>query len=633
MQKKHISKTSLNKRLLVVLLLVAFIFTALIGRLIHIQIVSQEMLMSRAASQWARDLPIRADRGQITDVNGVPLVVNRSLFDVYIRPNSMKEPARAADIIARAVGRNYEYVYERVSKRGVSEVTIVRNISKNQMLVIDSHQIQGVFFGLASGRFAPFGNFATQILGYTNADNVGQTGVEYFYNDFLRGVDGQVLTQTDLIGRPLENSPQQFLPSIPGMDVRLTIDKHIQGFAERAVNEAVMRFQARGALAVVMNPQTGAILASAQAPSFDLNDPPRDDLNFLFDASKNKAITGVYEPGSTFKILTSAIGLEERVFRDSHRFHCPGYRRIDGERIRCWRSLGHGSQLFAEGVANSCNCVFMDIAASLGPEVMYDWLEKFGIMEKTGIDAVGETGSLMLPLKTVRTVDIARIGFGQAVAITPIQLMRAVAGSITGTLPTPHLVAGITDIAGNNVFSPSTTNKPQVVSQNTAAEMRQILHGAVLNGGGRNASVAGFSIGGKTGTAQKYAGGQIAQGRYISSFIGFSCVENPEYLVLMIVDEPEGYMYYGSLVAAPYARNIFEGIFALRGKQPTFPEGGAPTQLVMPDLIGMSVTAAFVELRRLGLVSELSGEGGRILYQIPAAGTRIDTSHVVFMRS
>ncbi|MDE7463824.1 MAG: PASTA domain-containing protein, partial [Clostridiales bacterium] len=381
---------------------------------------------------------------------------------------------------------------------------------------------------------------------------------------------------------------------------------------------------------IVMDVNDGGILAMAKSPAFDLNDPPRNDLDLLNELSRNTMIVDMYEPGSTFKIFTTAAALEAGVVSDNDTFFCAGSRTVDGQRIRCWRSKGHGSQHLAEGVKNSCNCVFMDLAARLGTERFYDALEKFGLGKKTGIDFAGESGGMLMKESNVKPVDLARIGFGQAVAVTPLQLITGVCSVINGgTLYKPYLVGAVDSYDGTNLATRMPEVVGRTVSEETSRKMREYLVGVVANGGGSKAGVAGYAIGGKTGTAQKYAGVAIAQGKYISSFIGFAPAENPKYAVLMIVDEPQGYMYYGSLVAAPYAGDVFGKIFDYAGIAPTVSPDTKYT--FMPDVVGMTVEEATAALEAKGLAVETVGEG-KVIGQTPIPNTQIVVNDTVLIR-
>lgn len=631
---KDISNIRIKKKLLAVFLLITFLFCILLGRLMFVEVFMSRDLQMKAFDQWTRELPLGAKRGVITDRNGVVLADSKTVYTMYIRPNSLKAHEEVARITSEVLSLSYDSVYAKVTKKGSSEIKIATDIERNEMLKIKSYDFDGVFFATKSKRYYPYGNFLTQLLGFTNVDGNGQSGFEQYYDNYLSGIDGKLYNETDLIGKKLSGSSDRYLPAINGLDTTLTIDFEIQGYAEGAVRDAMNRYDAKSASCIIMNPKTGELLAYAQAPSFNLNDIPRDDLDSLFANSKPNMVSTVYEPGSTFKILTSAIGLEENAFPSNHSFYCPGYRVIDNQRIKCWRSIGHGSQSFPEGIANSCNCVFMDIAGKVGTATMYDYFDKFGLNKKTGIDIKGETSGLFIKESTVKNVDIARIGFGQAVAVTPIGLISAVSSVINGGYKiTPHVLKSVTGLDGNSIVTTSNDMGERIISEKTSATMREYLEGVVSHGGGSHAYVSGYRIGGKTGTAQKYEDGKIASGKYISSFLGFAPVDDPEYVMLMIVDEPKGYVYYGSLVAAPYAGSIFKNIFAYKNIEPNYTNEELAEQgktLTMPDLRGMGIVEAVNELKRLGLNYEYSGEGGKVIYQFPAPMAEINSKTVTF---
>lgn len=632
----NFSQFNIRKRLLIIVILITFLFAAVFGRLIYLQIFQAEALQVKAAEQWMRDLPLTAKRGLITDRNGVVLADSSTLYDVYIRPNAIEDRSAVANLLATALNTDYDKIWEKVNKTGVSEVTIAKKIEKSVMQQIADKNLAGIYFSQNINRYYVYGDFLTQVLGFTSSDGNGQTGIEQYYNDYLKGVDGKALTETDLVGKELDGSTTTYLPAIDGMNATLTIDYYIQSFAENAVKTALETHNAKSAKCIVMDPNTGEILALASAPSFDLNNLPRDNLELLFGASRNTIISDAYEPGSTFKILTSAIGLDSGNFDLNHSVYCPGYRIVDGQRIKCWRTIGHGSQTFSEGVENSCNCLFMDIAQTVGTRTFYEYLKRFGIGSKTGIDAIGEASGIVIEESAVKTVDLARIGFGQAIAVTPIELITAAASVINGgNLMTPYIMSEITSNAGA-AYKNSPVIRNSTVSAETSEIMRSILEGVVKNGGGKNAYVEGYRIGGKTGTAQKYENGVIAQGKYVSSFIGFAPADNPQYIALMIVDEPSNGVYYGSIVAAPYVGEIFKNIFAYKNIEAVYTDedlADLGKKVVMPDLRGLSITQAILKLKELGLQYELDGDIGEISYQFPAPQSEISVNSVVLIKA
>ena len=625
------SASVMRKRILVAFIALAAVFIALFGRLFYLQIIDGGWLRAKAAEQWYRDLPLKAARGKILDCNGETLADSKDVFTLYARPNAVKDKTAVATEIAEALDMEYQTVFDKLNTN-VGEVTVKRKIDAQSAYELRKKNISGLYYTLDTQRNYPFGNSLAQILGFTNIDNAGQSGIESYYDKYLTGVDGFAYTSTDMAGRDLESSVTKYVPSIPGCNVTLSVDSNIQSFADSAVTAAATEFSAKSASMIVMDVNTGGILAMSKSPSFDLNDPPRNDLDLLNELSRNTMIVDMYEPGSTFKIFTTAAALEAGVVGDNDTFFCAGSRTVDGQRIRCWRSIGHGSQHLAEGVKNSCNCVFMDLALRLGTSRFYSALRNFGMGQKTGVDFTGESSGMMMKEDNVKTVDLARIGFGQAVAVTPLQLITGVCSVINGgTLYKPYLVASVDSYDGKNLATREPQPVRRTVSEATSQKMRDYLVGVVANGGGSKAGVAGYSVGGKTGTAQKYAGGTIAQGKYISSFIGFAPAENPKYAVLMIVDEPQGYMYYGSLVAAPYAGNVFSKIFDYTALPPSML--AEIEYAIMPDVIGKPVADAVKELEDAGLHAELVGEGEKVTAQTPVPQTKIAKNDAVLVRA
>ena len=553
-----------KKRLLASILLAVFLFTLIFAKLIHVMLVEGKSLQVKALDQWTRDLPNDAPRGQILDRNGVVLAGTATRYNLYVRPNSATDKEGLAQCLAEVFGYDKDKVLEKISKK-VSEVTVATKVTKEQMSALFDMGFDGLYYSEDNFRYYPYGDFMTQVLGFTGADGNGQTGLEAYYDKYLTGINGYILTETDLVGREIEGGENYYLPSISGLNLTTTLDSRVQEIVEGAVEKAVTLYNPKAVACLVMDYTNGEIISLAEYPSFDLNNVPRDDLEKLFSSSKSMLVSSVYEPGSTFKILTAAAALDTGAMNTAKRFYCPGFRMVDGKRIRCWKTKGHGSIDFGEGVESSCNCVFMDSALAMGTDKFYTYLKNFGLRAKTGVDMTGETSGIFISQDLVKTVDLARIGFGQAVAVTPIGMMTACSAVVNGgKTVTPHLVKGFADEKGNKIDDVFVIEeKNTVVSGDTSATMRELLSRVVSHGSGKGAGVNGYNIAGKTGTAQKYENGGIAQGKYISSFLGFSLEAGAPYGVLMIVDEPKGYVYYGSLVAAPLVGDIFRSVFDL----------------------------------------------------------------------
>ena len=622
---------SFKKRLLALCCVVAFLFCALFVRLFVVQIINGKDLQLRATSQWTRDLAIVAPRGDIYDATGSRLATSYTTYNVYVRGREIEDAEEVSKYLSNILYLNYLKVYEKVIKKNVSEVLIKMQVQADVAELIYSKNFKGVYLAETVGRYYTYGNLLSQVLGFVSIDNIGQSGIEAYFNEALTGKDGYSFTQSDLQGKEIGGSLRYYVPATKGADVTLTVDSKIQLILEQTLEKIMVEQKAKNATGLVMNAKTAEVLAISTKPSFDLNDIPRDDLTALFDQSKMKAITDVYEPGSTFKILTLAAALEEGVVSENDRFYCGGSRVVDGVKIKCWRSIGHGSQTLQEGLANSCNCVFMDLALRLGVDRFYSYLEKFGLGQKTGISLAGEVGGILMNKSIVKNVDLARIGFGHAVAVTPLQLLTAVSGIVNnGNLTTPTIIENITDCFGNCLVSQNHEVKRQVISSETSKKVCELLSKAT-NKQGEYTFVEGYDVGGKTGTAQKYdETGHIAQGKYISSFIGTFPAANPEYLVMVMVDEPGAGAYYGSVVAAPYGKEIFGGIFNYLGIKKQN-DTTVIERVEMPDLVGKTLTDAAVELKKLGIYFETDGEGGTVLRQLPPAGTMVAKGDTIIL--
>lgn len=624
-----------TKRLPAVLLLVVFLFVAVFVKMFAVIIVDGKMLQSRAVSQWMRDLPTDAPRGNILDRNGKTLAATATRYNLYVRPSAAFDKPAVARLLCGIFGYDYETTLQKISKR-TSEVTVATKVTKEQLNAVYAAGLEGIYYAEDNFRYYPYGDFMTQVLGFCSSDGYGQTGLEAYYDKYLTGVNGQILAETDLIGRALGSGGSYYLPSLAGMNLVTTLDATVQQIVDGAVRAAIAKFNPKSVACIVMDYNTGGIIALSEYPSFDLNDVPRDDLEALFLHSKSSIVSSVYEPGSTFKILTAAAALDTGKVSVSDRFYCSGAKTVDGKRIRCWKSAGHGSIDFAQGVEGSCNCVFMESALRMGTNTFYDYLGDFGLTGRTGVDMTGETGGIFISRENVKTVDLARIGFGQAVAVTPIGLISATSAAVNGgTKIKPHLLSHVTDAGGNMSYgSALTAQGERVISKETSDTMRTLLESVVTTGSGKGAYVPGYRIAGKTGTAQKYANGGIASGKYISSFLGFSLTEGANYAVLMIVDEPQGYMYYGSLVAAPLVGDIFASLFDYLAIAPTYTgeeAGIIGTPFSLPSFVGMSVSEAKAAVTKLGLYCEIDGEGTAVSGQYPLAGVTVDKRNTVLL--
>ena len=556
---------------------IAFLFSAVLGRLLYVQVIWGENLQEKAVDQWTREIPVVAERGKIVDRNGIVLADNDDTYSIFVRKRAVSSIEEVSRGLSEALDLPYESVYQRLSESKSSEVTVKKQVGKDALNKLLEYGFEGVYYARDNSRVYPYGEFLTQVLGFTSADGQGQSGLELYYNKYLQGINGEILYETDIVGVEIEGSTPTYIPATDGLNAKLTIDYEVQQAAEAAMERAYQTHSPKSARAIVMNPQTGEILAMANKPSFDLNEIPRDDLDALHALSRNGLISDVYEPGSTFKVLTAAANIEEylqgnrNAFSPEHIFSSSRYRYVDGQRVKCWSDHAngkHSNETLADALNNSCNPVFVDIALALGKEKMYEYIEKFNYGSVTGVDFSGEAQGMVLPASAIQNVDLARIGFGQTIAVTALQLAAATSAAINGGYYyTPYFVSELytSDHLVAEIRNPKLKNR--VISKKASELLREMLEAVVRDGGGKQAYIEGYRVGGKTGTAQRYEDGHIAQGKYVSSFVGFFPANDPQYLALIVIDEPVG-QYYGSTVAAPYGREIFEKIIQAKNIKP-----------------------------------------------------------------
>ena len=548
---------------------ITFLFCLFLARFFYIQVIWQDDLNARALDQWTREIPVSAGRGNIYDANGELLAGSVAAYSVYARASAVSDAEGGAQLLSAALGLSYDAVLEKLTDKSRSEIVIAKRVEKSAVERIEGADIAGVYYARDDTRFYPHGALACQVLGFTSYDGSGSTGIEQYYNSFLAGENGEILFETDLVGVDLEGATAAYIPATDGMSLTLTLDYRIQAVAEQVMEAVLAEYSAKAARAIVLDVTDFSVLAMVNLPSYDLNDIPRDDLSALNALSRNALVSDVYEPGSTFKIVTAAANIEEYLqgntaaYAPNRVFSSARTRTVDGTTIRCWSDHAngkHSNQTLAEALNNSCNPCFVDIALSLGKETFYDYLAAFNFGRATGLDFSGEAIGMLLPESSLRECDFARIGFGQTIAVTPLQLACASAAAVNGgNYYAPRLVKEISDASGAVVERTSPVLLSQPVSEETSRMLTAMLEGVVRDGSGKKAFIEGYRVAGKTGTAQKYEDGRIAQGKYVSSFVGCFPANSPKYLALVIVDEPQG-AYYGSTVAAPCAKQIFEGI-------------------------------------------------------------------------
>lgn len=562
------NKTFNRKKVMIVFVAVFFIMMFLIGRLVYLMIFCSEYYGNKAENLHERERDIKAARGKLLDANGTVLATNKSVCTISVIHNQIEEPEKVIEMLVRELGIPEETARKRVEK--VSSIERVKtNVAKETGDAIRAYGLSGVKVDEDYKRYYPYGTLASKVLGFTGADNQGILGLEVKYDEYLQGTNGKILTLTDARGIEIENAGESRLEPVNGYDLCLSLDRNIQMYCEQAAKKVCTKKSADSVSVIVMNPQNGELMAMVNYPEFDLNDPftlvgdtgesvsAEEKQNLLNKMWRNQCISDTYEPGSTFKIITAAAALEEGVVKLDDAFFCPGYKIVEDRRIRCARTTGHGAETFETGIMNSCNPVFMELGERLGAENFVGYFKQFGLLSKTNIDLPGEAGTIMHKTENIGSVELATISFGQSFQITPIQLVTTVSSIINGgTRVTPHFGVSVQDADGNTVKTFSYETHENICTAETSETMRYLLEKVVSEGTGKNAKIEGFSIGGKTATSQTLP---RSDHKYISSFLGFAPADNPQVLVLVVINNPQG-IYYGGTIAAPVAKEIFENI-------------------------------------------------------------------------
>ena len=623
---------TVRKRLVLLMGVFFLLFLCVCARLVELQIFRQKELTARGVSQWTRSGVVAARRGDIVDTNGRLLAQSVTSFILTARPRDVRNVQALADVLERELGLNGEKVAAKLSGSKAASVTLARQVSRedaDRLRAIrqdaenpDSDALIGITFDEDASRWYPMGSLLAQVLGLCNVDGEGQSGLELKYDDILAGKPGRIVTEVDARARTLPDGVTLYIPAEQGNTLRLTIDRDVQAAVERAVRECAQVNEALSVQAIAMDVNTGAVLAMAMYPTYDPQNPPREDLEKLNELMRLTVLSDVYEPGSTFKMLTAAAAIDCGATNPQEGFYCSGKITVDGSTVRCW-GAPHGAETMARALENSCNPVFTQIALRLGSERFYQYLHAFGLGSRTGIDLYGEAAGILIGQSRVKNVDLARIGFGQSVAVTPIQMITAACAVVNGgRLMKPYLVEAIEDSEGAMISKTSPTVVATPISAATSATMRRLLYGVVENGGGKNAKISGWSVGGKTGTAQIYKNGRIESNLHIGSFVGFAPAENPKVALLVTVNEAQVKPDYGGTTAAPFAAQIFSEILPLLGVPKT--DGSAKAaHVTMPNVTGMNVRDAKAILRELGLDAVTDGTNPNVTGQLPPAGTDV----------
>ena len=623
----------LRRKLLVASAFAVVLLLALLTNLYYVSIVKGPEYAKMAQRQWQSSLSLKAERGKILDRNSNVLAESYTTYMVCVNPQAITEDAdreRIANILSTLLNVNYETIISKMTKinpkdgKYYQQVKIKDQVESNVIAqLVTFQENRAISYYADVKRNYPEGNLFGQLLGFTNVDGDGQTGVELSYNSILSGVDGKQMAETDRDGNEIPGGESSYIAPIGGASVQMTVDTGIQGFLQSALEEAARTNLAKYAYGVVMNPKTGEIYAISSYPTIDPNNPPRTDAETLLDLSRQRMVTETYEPGSVFKIVTLAAALDSGTVNDSTTFNCKGSLNVLGQKIKCWRTRGHGKETLAQAVQNSCNPAFMSMALKMGTDKFYEYIYAFGMNDKTGVGIGGETTGKVTHRKYIRDTDLARIGFGQSISCTGLQMAAAVCAAINGgELLKPYYVQDVVATDGTVLEHHEREVVRQVISAETSAQIRKYLTGVVDAGSGKNAAIPGYSVGGKTGTSQKYdENGKVSSTLLVASFVGFVPADDPEYLCMIIVDEPQVPVVYGSTVAAPYVQQVLKNVLTYY----SVPTDRNENAVSVPDVRGMTVEQAVKALKTVGLDATYmeTEQAAAVQRQSPAPGNMV----------
>lgn len=647
-----------KRRIAIGFFAIAILLIALTFRVAWIQIIDAEEYTEKAILQQTTDTPVEAKRGVIYDRNGKELATSTTCYTLWVWPAQFTPEKSTAEIkemsakIAEIVDKDPEIIEAGVT-RDQYMVALAKYLDKETADKIRDLKYTGLEISAATKRNYPLGSFASHVLGSVNDDNQGRTGLELQYDEYLSGVSGRWVRNHDISGNELVEGREEYHEAKDGLNVVSTLDEAIQHYAEKAIDEGMEKTGAKRIMCLIMEPETGDILASAVTPGFDPNNatvPTDEKMTEEYEKAKNKTevlskmwrnpiVSDTYEPGSTFKLITASSAIEEKAITTTETFSCNSRITIAGVTLHCWSHRDHGTQTIKEAVGNSCNPVLAKVASKMGKTTFYKYLDLYGITEKTGVDYPGEAGSIVQSLENVGPVELATIGYGHGISVTPIQLLTAISSiGNDGVLMQPRYVKALTDSDGKVVkdYEPVTVRK--VLSSKTASEMRSIMEYVVSEGSGGNAKITGYRIGGKTGTANKVENGKYGE-NYYSSFIGMAPMDDPKVSILVIVDSPKG-SYYGSIVAAPIAKSIFSDVLRYMNITPEYTEAEKAAMegnyTVVPDVVGkeFSEAAGIIggkDLKYSRPKSARDDDNFTVVDQYPKAGTKVKKNSVVYV--
>lgn len=613
-------------------------------RLGYLMIFRSEEYAKKAEDLHERERPIKAERGLIYDLNYNVIATNKPVCTISVIHNQIKDPERVIEVLTKELSLSEETVRKRVEK--VSSIERIKaNVDKAIADKIREYDLDGVMVDEDYKRYYPYDNLASKVIGFTGSDNQGIIGLEVEYDDYLQGSDGKILTLTTAYGVEIPNAAEDRIEPISGNSLRVSIDMNIQEYAEQLALKVQEQKAAKHVSIIVMNPQNGEIYAMVNTPEFNLNEPyvlidevlngqvqseltSKQKGDLLNQMWRNPIISDTYEPGSTFKVITATAALEKGVVSLNDHFFCPGYKKVEDRMIRCHKAGGHGSETFVDGIKNSCNPVFMELGARIGAKDLYYYFNRLGLFGKTGIDLPGEAASIMHKIDNIKAVELATISFGQSFQITPLHLLSAASAIVNGgTYVTPHFGVDIMNQDGDVIKTLEYNTKKNVVTKETSETMKSLLEAVVASGTGKNAYLPGFRIGGKTATSEKLP---RSENKYISSFLGFAPANDPEVIALVMIDEPQG-IYYGGTIAAPVVKTLFDNILPYMGIDPEYSEEEVKKYEIrtvkVPNFIGKTKE----EVEKLLKSYEFDGvyyctEGEIVKEQFPLAGEEVNVN-------
>ena len=636
------SRTYNRRNILTIVSIIILVALGLTIRLGYLMIFRSEEYAARAQALHERERAIKAKRGRIFDRNGVEIATNKPVCTISVIHKQITDPERVIKVLSDELGLSEEKVRKRVEK--VSSIERIKsNVEKEIADKIREYDLDGVMVDEDYKRYYPYESLASKVIGFTGGDNQGIIGLEVKYDEYLKGIDGTILTLTTAYGVEIENAAEDRIEPQAGNDLYLSMDVNIQEYAEQAAKKVMEAKNANNVKLIVMSPQNGEIYAMVNVPEFNLNDPYTliDEIAVEYEGQslsaekqkellngmwRNACISDTYEPGSAFKIVTATAALEEGVVSLNDTFYCPGYKKVEDRIIRCHKAGGHGSQTFVDGIKNSCNPVFIEIGARVGVDKMYLYYDRLGLFKKTGVDLPGEANSIMHKKENIGAVELATMSFGQSFQITPLQLLTASSAVVNGgNLVVPHFGVEIKTPDGSTVNTIDYKTTPGAVTKETSETMKMLLEAVVADGTGRRAYLPGFKVGGKTATSEKLP---RRNGKYISSFIGFAPADDPKVIAIILIDEPTG-IYYGGTIAAPVISELFDNILPYMGIEPRYSESEIEKFKIgsfeVPDFVGKT-KAEVKDLLRIYGFGELypTGEGDVVMEQFPLPGEKVE---------